>query len=137
MKVDRFTCTVRLGGNLLHEVNKEGITSPELKVLRNIHGGESIVNVKRTESVEVDEMDEHYRLARIYGKERIEKVLVLSLDDYDTWLQMEQDREVQEREAASQERQRRFNEERRLQTVAAMNKLVNDGQPAAAEPEAA
>ncbi len=40
-----YNCTVRLGGDTAHEVNKAGLTAPEIMVLRRIHGLDAVVRI--------------------------------------------------------------------------------------------
>lgn len=113
MKLDYMNCTVRLGGNLLHEVGKENVSNLELKVLRKIHGNDAVVNVQRISSKEADELEEAYRLARIYGKKVVEDTLKVSLDDFEDWMQLQMEEEQRQRDEAAKKRQEDFQAQQR------------------------
>lgn len=41
-----YNAKVRLAGSLLHEVYKEGLSAPEIMLLRHIHGQDAVVDIK-------------------------------------------------------------------------------------------
>lgn len=41
-----YDATVRLGGDTAHEVDKSGLTAPEIMVLRRLHGLDAVVRIK-------------------------------------------------------------------------------------------
>jgi hypothetical protein len=123
-KVDVFDCVVRLGGNLYHEVNRKDVTAPELKILRAIHGTDGVPQVKRTRTVEIDELEECYRLTRIYGRKVVEATLKVDLTEYETWLTMTQEQEEADRDRDAKARQERFNRDKREKAVAAMGEAI-------------
>lgn len=76
--------TVRIGGSLLHTVDKVGLTVPEVIVLRMVHGSDAVVNLKYCplkdapygkkhkddeEYREYSDIDEMERLINTYGEE--------------------------------------------------------------------
>lgn len=68
-----YDCTVRLGGSMLNEVRKDGVTAAEIQVLRMIHsGGDSGVEVVKditpTKHVDRDDLTERARLEGLYGR---------------------------------------------------------------------
>lgn len=63
----QFACKVRLSGNLYNEVPKSEVTIPEINILRVIHGGDAIVDIKEIKPVDRTDAEERDRLAQIYG----------------------------------------------------------------------
>jgi len=73
--MDVYSCRVRPGGHLFHEVNKHGITAAEVEVLRHIHNGpEAVYNFTKTGEIKVKPRDEYERLAETYGVEPLQEV---------------------------------------------------------------
>jgi hypothetical protein len=99
-----FNCNVRLGGNILHSVPKLNITEKELYLLRSIHGDDSIENPKVVGETDIDEHTHLFDLARVYGRERVEKVFHTVLTDFEAWLQNVMDTEEAEREERAKAR---------------------------------
>lgn len=62
-----YKCKVRLGGNLHNEVDKIGVSAPEVIVLRVIHGADSVVNIKEIAEKQVKHPEERARLAGLYN----------------------------------------------------------------------
>ena len=62
-KVKVFNCEVRHGGDVMHSLYKEGVSMREIRVLKAIHGTDSVVNVKDAGEKEIDEAEESYELA--------------------------------------------------------------------------
>jgi len=62
-----FNAVVRLGGSLQNEVNKYGLTVPEILVLRKIHGDDGVVKIQHVGECFIDDDDERSRLHQIYG----------------------------------------------------------------------
>jgi len=64
----RYDATVRLCGDTAHEVNKEGLTAPEIMVLRRIHGLDAVVRIIPAWAVypHVSHREERDRLGKIY-----------------------------------------------------------------------
>ena len=82
-----YHCRVNLGGDVgAHEVPKRNITDKELRLLKNIHGDDSIRGLEPAGEVERDDGDEYKRLAMIYMPRRVEKFFGITLDNYDDWL---------------------------------------------------
>lgn len=74
------TCDVRLNGDVGSVVRKEGITVPEVLVLRAIHGNDAVVNITATEGRNVSQKAEFDRLAQKYRvRTSDDKALVPSL----------------------------------------------------------
>lgn len=68
-----YTCTVRLNGSMLNEVQKTDVTAAEIRVLKAIHSGpetgiEVITNIKATGRVDRDDDAERERLRSTYGE---------------------------------------------------------------------
>lgn len=62
-----FNGRVRLGGSLQHEVYKRGLTTPEILVLRKLHGHDGVVGLEHAGNADVDDDDERERLQYLYG----------------------------------------------------------------------
>lgn len=58
---------VRLGGNILQVVPKQGLTVAEICVLREIHGNDAVVNIRPTKMDKRNHAEEFARLQHIYG----------------------------------------------------------------------
>lgn len=66
-----YNATVRLNGELNHEVAKRGLTTPEILILNKIHGGAEgkggVVNIRHAGTVpDFDDMEERERLEYTY-----------------------------------------------------------------------
>jgi hypothetical protein len=80
-----YTCTVRLNGSMLNEVQKADVTAAEIKVLKAIHtapdaGVESIIKIVATRSVDRSDDEERARLDEIYGEAVANNERIRSLD---------------------------------------------------------
>jgi hypothetical protein len=80
-----YTCTVRLNGSMLNEVQKTDVTAAEIKVLKAIHtapdaGVESIIKIAPTRSVDRSDDEERARLDEIYGEAVVNNERIRSLD---------------------------------------------------------
>lgn len=62
-----YSCKVRLGGSVLNEVPKIGVTAPEIEVLKKIHGDDAVLDIKRTGHVERTYMEERERINDTYA----------------------------------------------------------------------
>lgn len=69
-----YDCTVRLAGNVLNEVRKEGVSAPELIMYRAIHGDDGVVDIEKRKSDKRDHAEERARLIRIFGAKMVVKV---------------------------------------------------------------
>lgn len=58
---------VRLAGNILHVVPKQGVTVAEICVLREIHGHDAVVNIRPTKMDKRSHAEEFERLVRTYA----------------------------------------------------------------------
>lgn len=110
-----YDCRVRLGGNLLHDVPKVKISGKEIHLLKSIHGDDAIVGVSEKDDVQRDERDELFRLARIYGKKRVEDTFRTTLENFDEWLQDALSSEEEQRDAEEQQRRATQEAQRRTQ----------------------
>src|SRR5262245_15495788 len=62
-------CSVRLGGDVRNDVLKQGVTPPELILLRAIHGGaETVFNVKVIGTTPYNSVRERGRLMALYPR---------------------------------------------------------------------
>jgi hypothetical protein len=69
--VQTVDCTVRIGGSLNHEVNKFGLTIPEIVVLQQIHGRDGVVNVKPRKDVRIGSDVIFAALCGTYGEQQV------------------------------------------------------------------
>lgn len=90
-----YNCIVRLGGNLLHTVPKVRISGEEIRLLKAIHGDDSIAEVKElgtldgwTRDEELLDLADRYStdVEKREGRKLVEKVFGISLNDFDDWL---------------------------------------------------
>lgn len=62
-----YSAKVRIGGNVNHEVQKDGLTAPEVMVLQHVHGNDAVLDLRWTGTAEaVDVTAERARLDRLY-----------------------------------------------------------------------
>ena len=66
-----YRCNVALDGDLGQVVVKEGVTVPELAVLRFIHLPTSITNICLMGKEKYDSKEERDRLGKIYSDEKV------------------------------------------------------------------
>lgn len=64
-----YSCKLRLAGAVTNEILKADITAAEIEVLREIHGADSVVDIKSTGENTHNSMQERARLKRIYASE--------------------------------------------------------------------
>lgn len=62
-----YTAKVRLGGNVLNEVDKIGISAPEVICLRAIHGADALAGLRKTGERKVNPEAERDRLDAEYS----------------------------------------------------------------------
>ncbi len=62
-----YSAKVRLGGKLLNEVQMADITAAEIFVLRGIHGGDAVVEIKHTGTANRSDAKERERLIGSVG----------------------------------------------------------------------
>jgi len=109
--VKMYSCVVRLGGSLLHTVPKDLVSGEEIRMLKHIHGDDSIANLKEVGVLEGLTRDEELRsLADKFSQEAdkrdgralVEKIFGVTLTDFDDWLLRKQgEAEEVEQEAAA------------------------------------
>jgi hypothetical protein len=113
--VKYYNCQVRLGGWLLHTVPKSRISGEEVRILKHLHGDDSIVELREVGVATAETREEVLNaLADTYssdpekhdGRKLVEKVFGVTLSDFDSWLM--------EREIAEETRQ---DEQRALQAM--------------------
>lgn len=71
------TCTVRLAGDMRHEVVRDAfnpVSYPEVEILRYLHGDDAVLNVKAIAEVEQSAREEKERLSLKYGTVNVETV---------------------------------------------------------------
>jgi hypothetical protein len=74
-----FNAKVRLSGSTQNEVRKEGLTAPEVILLRRIHGEDAVLELERGPDVARDDYEERQRLQAVYGESKQVAKLVQDL----------------------------------------------------------
>lgn len=76
-----YNCKIRLHGNPLDETRKRGVTAGEIRLLKQIHGDDAVLEVTPTGEVAANdageprsEAEERARLERIYGEKPVSKM---------------------------------------------------------------
>jgi hypothetical protein len=69
--MQKCNCVVRLGGSLLHTVQKTDITPAEVVLLRRIHGNDAVVEFERARGDFTTRQDDHARLIAVYGHKAV------------------------------------------------------------------
>jgi len=69
-----YRVNVALAGDLRHVVMKEGVSVPELAILRSIHSDSAITNITLTAKENYDSDSERERLGKIYGGDKVAKL---------------------------------------------------------------
>jgi len=65
------SCKVRLQGEVKDEVQKTDCTSAEIRVLKEIHGDDAVLEVKVTGNTDRSDNDERLRLGQLYGEKTV------------------------------------------------------------------
>lgn len=68
------SCKVRLNGNVNDEVRKIGVTTAEVRVLKEMHGDEAVLEVVMTGRTARSEAEERSRLEQHYGEKVVTKL---------------------------------------------------------------
>lgn len=108
IKMKQYNATLRHAGEIHHEILLSEVTDKEVRLLRDIHGSDAVVNIREVGEVERDERQEFFRLVEKYGsredmgavermRKRVEKLFNVELDGFDDWLQHKIDQSEQER----------------------------------------
>ena len=125
-----YHCRVQIGGDVGgHEVPKRNITEKELRLLKHIHGNDTIKGLEPAGEIERDDMDEYRRLATIYRQKRVEKFFGVELENFETWLN--------EQVAAGEAENKHADTMRSLREVVVPAKAMMPAQPPASAPVAA
>ena len=80
-----YKCKVRLHGDVRDECRKKNVTAGEIRILQQIHGNDSVLEVTPTGETALSEIPEHThehrgeveereRLSRIYGEAVVNKM---------------------------------------------------------------
>jgi len=69
-----YRVNVALGGDLRHVVVKEGVSVPEIAVLRYIHSDAAITNITLTDKKSYNSSTERERLGKHYKDEKIVEI---------------------------------------------------------------
>lgn len=136
MKVNLFDVELYHGQNKLHSIQKRGITRQEITLLRAMHGQDSILEreIKTSAPAEamINERELLFKLAREYGntsdplsgKRMVEKVLNVTLNGFEQWLDEEMQLEEQRREEMRQRSLKEQEVSRAQAALAGMNVLA-------------
>lgn len=62
-----YKAKIRLSGSLFNEVGRDGLTAPEITILRRLHGSDAVVEIKADAHVDRSEEAERARLSEIYA----------------------------------------------------------------------
>jgi hypothetical protein len=62
-----FNATINLEGNFANAVARRGLTTPEIYVLRRLHGDDAVIKIEHVGYADVDSADERERLDYEYG----------------------------------------------------------------------
>lgn len=109
-EVKVFNCEVRLNGDLLHTIQKNGITDREIRVIRAIHGNGGVAKVEPAGTARINEQEELYELAIKYSKNinpahgvnRIEKIFGVQLNGFTEWNMAREDEQERIRDELHQ-----------------------------------
>ena len=69
-----YKCSVRPGGDLIHDVPKTGVSAAEIMVLNHVHGEGSVINIEPTKTNRTPHKQEYNRLAQVYGSRAVHEV---------------------------------------------------------------
>lgn len=69
-----YRCNVALNGDLGQVVVKQGVTVPEIAILRFVHLPTSITNICLIGKEKYDSESERYRLGKTYSDERVVEI---------------------------------------------------------------
>lgn len=70
-----FDCKVRIGGSVLNEVRREGITAAEMLVLRAMHGDDAVLELSRAgDNPDLAVDGEYERLSHVYNAKIVREV---------------------------------------------------------------
>jgi len=69
-----YRANVALGGELGSVIVKEGLTVPELAILRYVHLPTSVTNICLTGKDDYDTEGERYRLGKVYSDEKVMEI---------------------------------------------------------------
>lgn len=110
-----YNCSVRLGGSLLHSVPKIRISGEEVRLLKTIHGDDSIIELKElgalsgwTRMEELNDLADRYstETGKGDGIKLVEKTFGVTLAGFEDWVDQKQ--QAAEDRAAEDEALRRL-----------------------------
>ena len=76
-----YSCKVRLSGNVNNEVRKPEVSAAEVLVLRQLHGADAVLEVKRVRMEHAPHAKERDRLNRVYGAKIITQLFGAAHND--------------------------------------------------------
>lgn len=65
--MQRYSCNVRPGGDLIHDVPKTGVSAAEVMILNHIHGEGAVVNIQPEKMDRTPSKVEYKKLVETYG----------------------------------------------------------------------
>ena len=69
-----YRCNVALNGDVRHVVSKDGVTVPELSMLRTMHNPSSVTLITLTGKDKYDSESERDRLGKIYTDIKVQEI---------------------------------------------------------------
>ena len=69
-----YNCSVRPGGDLIHDVPKKDVSAAEIMVLNHVHGEGSVINIEPTKTTRAPHKQEYNRLTDVYGAKAVQEV---------------------------------------------------------------
>jgi hypothetical protein len=109
-----YNCKVRLHANPLDEVRKKNVTAGEIRILRQIHGEDSVIEITKTGAKAMSlnpdkagdirtEAEERDRLEQVYGEKAVAQLFGARQQPIDTELQEDKPLPVVKQGKAKQE----------------------------------
>ena len=69
-----YRCNVALNGDVRHVISKDGVTVPELSMLRTMHNPSSVTLITLTGKDKYDSVSERDRLGKIYTDIKVQEI---------------------------------------------------------------
>jgi len=67
-----YNCLIALNGDVRHVISKDGLTVPEIGILRNMHGSSALTEISLTGKEKYDSDSERDRLGKLYTDEKVQ-----------------------------------------------------------------
>jgi len=110
--IELFDCEIHLAGSAMHSVPKKGVSSMEMDVVRQIHGEDSVRQIKPAGNrPAAAQREEFFRLAWTYNKAAVKAAFpTANMNGFDEWLEETLELERMDREEKAQQRQQSLNQ---------------------------